>query len=540
MLTIRDHQTGDLFDRWAFLGTKRRELLERSWASVFRQHLLANLPVEKLAPYFKSDDGRPTKDLHVALGVLILQQMFDLTDTRTVEAMAFDTAWHFALDLRADSDAYFCERTLRNYRHTVIALSLDAVLFKGLTDQLIMAYGVDTTKQRLDSTALRSAMRNLTRLGCVVETVSKFLRELARTHPDLHAQADPETIRRYVEREGAGCFALATPSESKRRLPEAGLDLANLVFQYRPTAARELPSFALLERVLTEQFEIAPDDGGSSSRKVRVKEPDEIPCDNVRNPADPDSSYNTYRGQGYLAQFMETYQEDDATPMAGEEVLPAKPDLITHVAVNKMTQHDCDALEPALADAKDRDIQPQRLLGDTHYGPQENIQKAAGLGTAVIAPAQTPRGENAGRLTLEQFELNEQGEVLKCPGGQTPESVSSGAERMQARFDATICERCPLKTSCLIAPELKRGKKVARIQYTRERVATRERRLAERSDEFKEKYRWRAGIEGTMSRLKHQMGLNNLRVRGRKAVRYVVNMRALGLNILRCKACKAA
>ena len=77
MLTIRDHATGDLFDRWAFLGAKRRDLLERSWAGVFRQHLLMQLPVEKLAPLFRTDDGRPSKDLHVALGVLILQQMFD-------------------------------------------------------------------------------------------------------------------------------------------------------------------------------------------------------------------------------------------------------------------------------------------------------------------------------------------------------------------------------------------------------------------------------------------------------------------------------
>ena len=113
-------------------------------------------------------------------------------------------------------------------------------------------------------------------------------------------------------------------------------------------------------------------------------------------------------------------------------------------------------------------------------------------------------------------------------------------ERIQASFDAASCAACPLKPNCLVAPELKRGKKVARIQYTHDRVATRERRLSERSDEFKEKYRWRAGMEGTMSRLKHQMGLGKLRVRGRKAIRYLVNLRALGLNILRCGACKAA
>ena len=35
----------------------------------------------------------------------------------------------------------------------------------------------------------------------------------------------------------------------------------------------------------------------------------------------------------------------------------------------------------------------------------------------------------------------------------------------------------------------------------------RQRRLKEKEPEFLNRYRWRAGIEGTMSRLKHVMGM---------------------------------
>ena len=169
MLTIRDHQTGDLFDPWAYLGEKRRRLLDRSWAGVFRKHLLEHLPVGELKRHFQVATGRPTKDLHVAVGVLILQQLHDLTDAGAVEAVAFNLARHYALDIRSESDAYFCERTLRNDRALVIEHGLDEIIFKNLADQLIRALGVDASKQRLDSTAIRSAMRNLTRLGVVVE-----------------------------------------------------------------------------------------------------------------------------------------------------------------------------------------------------------------------------------------------------------------------------------------------------------------------------------------------------------------------------------
>lgn len=47
-------------------------------------------------------------------------------------------------------------------------------------------------------------------------------------------------------------------------------------------------------------------------------------------------------------------------------------------------------------------------------------------------------------------------------------------------------------------------------------------------------------MEATMSRLKYQMRLAHLRVRGMKAVNYVVSLRGLGLNIRRCSPFMAA
>lgn len=68
----------------------------------------------------------------------------------------------------------------------------------------------------------------------------------------------------------------------------------------------------------------------------------------------------------------------------------------------------------------------------------------------------------------------------------------------------------------------------------------RHRRLYKATEEFHEKYRWRAGVEATMSRLKHQMGLVRLRVQGMSKVRYVTFLRALGLNVYRVTAHQAA
>lgn len=245
MYTLRDRRTGELFDRWSDFGDKRRRLLERSWAGVFRDHLLSELPVDDLCRHLDERLGRPSKDLHVVIGVLLLQQLHDLSDAATVEALAFNMAWHYALDVRGEADSYFCEKTLRNYRRLFIAQGLDGLLFQRLTDRLVLAFTVDTGRQRMDSTALRSAMRSLSRLGIIVETISKFARELERFDPDLYGQIGDALIRRYVVREGDGCFANTTPSVSKRRLGEAGQDLLALAMRFRDTAAANLPSFAI-------------------------------------------------------------------------------------------------------------------------------------------------------------------------------------------------------------------------------------------------------------------------------------------------------
>lgn len=416
----------------------------------------------------------------------------------------------------------------------LIEEDLDEVLFRTLTDRLVDAVGVDTRKQRLDSTGISSFMRSLTRLGILVEATSKFLRELRRIYPDLCEQVEPNLWRKYVDREGDGCFALTTPSASKRRLPEAATDAYALLKMFETTDAATLESFLLLRRVFEEQCELEEVDDEQIS--IRPKDPKEIPCDNVLNPADPDASYNKHRGVGYLVQVMESYSGAEAIDAGEGEDVPKedrraeadvpRPDLITHVAVGKMNVHDSAALVPALEDTQAREIAPELLTADTHYGSNDALDEARTHGTELIAPSMPPKGSKQGKLTLENFELDEAGRIVRCPQGHAPVQTSASSKRLQAQFDESLCSACPLRNRCVAA-----GKQ--RLQYTHDRVGQRRRRLAEQEPYFRAHYRWRAGIEATMSRLKHQMGLAYLRVRGMAAVQYRGLLRALGLNIHR-------
>jgi len=67
LIFAKDHKTLDMFDPLARFGPHRRERLEKSWARLFREEILPELPVHKLRPFFSESKGAPTKDLYAML-----------------------------------------------------------------------------------------------------------------------------------------------------------------------------------------------------------------------------------------------------------------------------------------------------------------------------------------------------------------------------------------------------------------------------------------------------------------------------------------
>ena len=368
MITVNDHHTKRLFDPWGYLGPKRRKLLDSSWSGVFRKYLLEKLPVHKLARYFDEAMGRPSKELYTAMGALILQQLHDLSDPEVPMILAFNEQWHYALDITDESDNsnYISERTLRNYRRILIKEELDRILFDTLTDTLIDVFGVDTSKQRLDSTIIRSNMRKLGRIRIFATTIRKFLKKLKRKHPGLFdTLLKSELADRYLAGESEGCFSRVKPSEASKTLKDLGEDLLYLVELFSSyDTVQKLSEYKLLERVLREQCKVT---GTGVDSTVEIKKPKEVPSDSLQNPSDQDAGYDSHKGQGYQAQIMETYHDEKRDD--------SKPDLITYVEVEPANKHDANALQPAIDSTRERNCCPEELTCDTLYGGDENVQQ---------------------------------------------------------------------------------------------------------------------------------------------------------------------
>ncbi|MFZ5447465.1 MAG: transposase, partial [Thermodesulfobacteriota bacterium] len=450
MIRTRDSRQAPLIDPWGHLGPKRRRLLENSWAGLFRQEILSELPVEQLAPSFRADFGRPAKELHTVLGVLLLQQMHDLTDAETVNQLAFNQQWHFALDIPAESDAakYMCPKTLWTMRQKVTDLELDALLFQRVTHKLGRVFTVDTTKQRLDSVHLKSNMRRLGRLGILARCIHCFLVKLKRQHPDLYAFLPPGVVERYFTEKALGCFSQVKPSASQKTLAEVaqeGFDLLSRFAQHPQVSA--LQSYRLLKRAINDHCEVKQP-AGDAPAEIAVKPAKAVSSQSLQNPSDPEAAYSSHKGQGYQAQVMETFC-DAEDPQVKAKTL----NLITHVAVAPASESDSRALQPALEDTQARDLGPQEVLADTAYGSDANCQQAAALGVEVVSPplALPP----SPGLSLSDFLLSPAGRVLACPQGEAPLSCKYRKHRYRVAFSAAKCNTCPEKPRCPVKPAKK-------------------------------------------------------------------------------------
>ena len=529
MIRVANHNQEQLFDPWDFISPIRRQMLEKSWPALFNEIILRDLPISEIAPYFNQGIGRPTKELHTVIGVLILQQAHDLTDAQTVQQLSFNIQWHYALNITEESDSakYMCPKTLWNMRNIVVLNGLETLIFENVTEKLADVFNVNTGKQRIDSVHIKSDMARLGRIGIFSKSIQKFLVCLKRRHKDQSELVDLTIIEKYLSDKALSCFSMVKPSESKKTLSDVASDLYELVRQFEENLEiQAMHSYKLLKRILNEQCNLKPND---KDAPVEIKKPKVIPSDSLQNPSDPDATYSGHKGQGYQVQVMETYTETTDKQEKAQTL-----NLITYVETEKACQSDAQALIPAIESVCERGLGPKEVQADSLYGSDVNSEAAKAANVELVAP--TMGTELNWEITLADFEFTDDGHVISCPQGNRPVVSNENNGRFSQGFDSETCAGCPCSDQCPV----KAGKKYYYLRYNLKEIRIARRRKYELTDEFKDRYRWRAGVEATMSEFDRRTGVKRLRVRGLKAVRYCATLKAIGVNIFRATAVRMA
>ena len=547
-----------LFAAGAGLADGARSRLQKSWAEWFRREVMPELlAVEERFSGLYTDQGRPNWSVARLLAVCLLQHVDDLSDQQALDALSFDVRWQHALDLKAEQ-AYLSRRSLVEFRRRLVKRDPDGALMREVFDR-ICKLGLDrlkvsTSHQRLDSTAVCSNIRGRGRLSLARETLRVFVRSLELCQRALL----PATVRAWYDADDAGWEQPETSGDAAGRLAEIGAWISDVLEVFKDDEdVRDREPYQLLRRLLEEHAdafgielsgaddEDDPPAGGvldtpkrrKQSRKRRGKKRKsrkKASSGKARfwSPHDPDASFG-HKGLGYHVHITETCRNDTT-------------ELLTDYDVVTAAQPDVGWTRPVIERLQDGNLAPETLYADGGYPTPADLVWASEQQVELCAPVHRgPMAKDA--YSRADFEINDDGEVERCPAGHAPsrhgsrESSDSHSPRrsLHAFFDAETCRACPQRARCPARVPNHAGAREFRLDLAPELVA-RDRRFAEQDTEpWRERYRIRAGVEATMSELKRGHGLGRLRVRRLVRVRLQVAFKAIACNLKRWQRASA-
>lgn len=464
-----------------------------------------------------SAEGKPAISPVLLTFVTVFQHMENLSDRQAADAVRLRLDWKYALHLPLDY-AGFDHSVLCEFRARVIEHKAEAWVFDRLLEQL---QGLGLLKrrgrQRTDSTAVLSKVRDLNRLERVVETLRLALRALLAEDPTwTRATVPPSWEERYGER----CVAERMSDKERARLEvRVGQDgqwlLERLEADSTPPTLRQLSAVQVLATVWEQQFERVNDqvvfqEPGSYDGKTQIQ-----------TPHDPEARYSKKGKQswvGYKLQVTETDDED-------------LPHLITDIAITSSVETDYEALEDIQVRLEDRDIPPQEQCGDGGYISGPNLAASAKRGIDLVGPVKadsSPQTRLPDGITADQFSLDMETNVAICPAGQTSRKGTPRGEGVQFRFPKAVCDACLLRAQCCT------GKGGRAISVGPHHGVLQAARARQQTEEFKTSYRkHRGGVEGCLSVLVRGHGLRVGRYIGRAKLYLQALFTAVAVNLRR-------
>src|SRR4028118_1521527 len=148
----------------------------------------------------------------------------------------------------------------------------------------------------------------------------------------------------------------------------------------------------------------------------------------------------------------------------------------------------------------------------------------------------TWQARTEGAFDLTQFQIDWQQHKVVCPQGHSSISRAEYVERTgnsycKVRFAARDCGVCPVRRNCTQAQSHKG--RVLKLMRQAEYEAIQAARLEHASPEGQERYKRRAGVEGTISQGVRAFGLRRTRYRGLSKTHLQHVATAAAINLVR-------
>jgi transposase len=369
----------------------------------------------------------------------------------------------------------------------------------------------------------------LNRLEKVVETIRAALNQLATTAPDwLKQVSPPEWFERYSRR----CEQSRLP-HGKAAREEFATEVADDGFQLLELLKEQQSDLLKLEKVeiLSQLWQQHFTRGETGEMCWREGAEACKAADSIESPYDSEAKFSQKdltRWTGYKVHLSETC--DDCLPR-----------LITNVHTTLATVQDVTCTLEIENSLFRKQLHPSRHFVDAGYIDADLLlQSVDKYGIELFGPTrQNPSWQSReGGIDATQFEIDWEKRQAICPAGKTSASWQNGKikgkyarEVVRVKFGRKDCLGCQNRDKCVRSKV--GGARQLLLPLKEFYLALKKTRLIFVSDEGRNEYRQRAGIEGTLSQGIRRGTMRRSRYIGLAKTHLQEVATASGINLLR-------
>ncbi len=483
-------------DSFNGLTAREQKALERSWAKTFAEDIFPAIDEEPFRVLYSSEASRPNTPVNICIGALIIKEIFGISDDEIVENSMLDPRYQYALHTTSWEEQPLSDKTLSRFRkrcydyESAYGIDLLHDCITGLGDKIAKMMDISPHIKRMDSMMIAANIRKLSRLELLYTCVAKLVIFLQKNQKSdlikgLEHYCDPSDYNKT--------FYYNNDSETGSVLTNLLKD-ADTLLDVCGSDFDDVTEYQLLVRCLSEQTVVE-----EAVRRLRTKEDGGFHSEMLQNPSDPDATYRTKAGkeyQGYVANLEETVGKNGS--------------VITDYQYEKNNYSDSQFMKDSLKRSEIHDDETV-LITDGAYSGKENHDLAAEKNIRLV---NTDLSGKPVDDILAQFVFNDAGtKVLKCPAGYEPKScgyTGDKSKQFHVSFHRDQCAECPNKDRC----KAKIYKRVSSVTVSVKAHERAKQQLFMGTEEFRNLFRIRNGVETVPSILRRQYCTDRMPVRG--------------------------
>lgn len=505
-----DHVGRDSF--YGFLASHRTELFHD----------------EDLTSLYCSSNGRPSVPPSLLVTALLLQAHDGVSDEEAKARVDFDLRWKAALGVGLQ-ERPFAKSTLQLFRARLIIHERARAVFE---QSLAFARRTGYFRSRKVKVVLDTSY--ILGRGAVKDTYNLLGDGIRKLVGALAASADREPedwareygLSRYFgsslkgeaeidwdEAQARGAFLRSVVDDADRLLDAARATLERFPVGDRGRG-RVHEAATLLEQLLLQDIERRKDGD-------RLKQG--VSPDRVVSVHDPEMRH----GRKSASKRFDGHKAAIAVDPESQLIMAAD------VMAGNSADHE-RALQIVEQAETNASVTVKEAVGDCAYGDGDTRRTFAEAGRRLVAKVAGRRGGS--QLPKEDFRIDLEAMNCTCPAGQQTQkvvSISSGARYgapgvpLRAfRFDAAICDGCPLRSSCVRA----RPGKGRLVMIHPQEALLQAARAFQQSEAFTPYRRLRQVAEHRLARLM-QLGIRQARYLGRTKTLFQLLMAATVANL---------